>query len=51
MNIRQAEEEDIPRLGKLLLQVCGGHYQGRPNLFRAEAGSMTIRGAGAAEGS
>lgn len=35
MNIRQAEEKDIPRLGELLLQVCGVHHQGRPDLFRA----------------
>lgn len=34
MNIRQAEERDIPRLGELLLQVCRVHCQGRPDLFR-----------------
>lgn len=35
MNIRFAEEQDIPRLGDLLLQVCRVHYEGRPDLFRA----------------
>lgn len=35
MNIRRAEEKDIPRLGDLLLQVCRVHNQGRPDLFRA----------------
>lgn len=35
MNIRPAEEKDIPRLGDLLLQVCRVHHQGRPDLFRA----------------
>lgn len=34
MNIRKAEERDIPRLGDLLLQVCRVHHQGRPDLFR-----------------
>ncbi len=35
MNIRPAEERDIPRMGDLLLQVCRVHNQGRPDLFRA----------------
>lgn len=35
MNIRFAEEQDIPRLGDLLLQVCRVHHEGRPDLFRA----------------
>lgn len=35
MNIRKAEERDIPRLGELLLQVCRVHHEGRPDLFRA----------------
>lgn len=35
MNIRKAEEKDIPRLGDLLLQVCRVHHEGRPDLFRA----------------
>lgn len=35
MNIRPAQEKDIPRLGDLLLQVCRVHHQGRPDLFRA----------------
>jgi len=34
MKIRQAREEDIPRMGELLLQVCRVHQQGRPDLFR-----------------
>lgn len=34
MNIRPAEERDIPRMGELLLQVCRVHHQGRPDLFR-----------------
>ena len=34
MNIRRAEERDIPRLGELLVQVCRIHCQGRPDLFR-----------------
>lgn len=35
MNIRQAEERDIPRMGELLLQVCRVHCEGRPDLFRS----------------
>ena len=35
MNIRRAEERDIPRLGDLLLQVCRVHHEGRPDIFRA----------------
>ena len=35
MQIRRAQEKDIPRLGELLLQVCQVHHQGRPDLFRA----------------
>ena len=34
MNIRKAEEKDIPRMGDLLLQVCRVHREGRPDLFR-----------------
>ena len=34
MNIRPAEERDIPRMGELLLQVGRVHHQGRPDLFR-----------------
>lgn len=34
MNIRRAEERDIPRLGELLEQVCRVHHEGRPDLFR-----------------
>lgn len=34
MNIRPAEERDIPRMGDLLLQVCRVHNVGRPDLFR-----------------
>lgn len=35
MNIRKAEERDIPRMGELLLQVCRVHCEGRPDLFRS----------------
>ena len=35
MKIRKAEEQDIPRMGDLLLQVCRVHCEGRPDLFRA----------------
>ena len=35
MEIRKAQEIDIPRLGSLLLQVCRVHHEGRPDLFRA----------------
>lgn len=35
MNIRRAQERDIPRIGELLLQVCRVHHEGRPDLFRA----------------
>ena len=35
MLIRRATPDDIPGLGKLLLQVCMVHHQGRPDLFRA----------------
>ena len=46
MEIRQAEERDIPRLGELLLQVCRVHWEGRPDLFREggrkyDAGELT----------
>lgn len=34
MNVRRAEERDIPRMGDLLLQVCRVHWEGRPDLFR-----------------
>lgn len=43
MNIRRAEERDIPRLGDLLLQVCRVHHQGRPDLFRAGGRKYTDR--------
>lgn len=35
MNVRRAEERDIPRIGELLLQVAELHAKGRPDLFRA----------------
>lgn len=41
MNIRRAEERDIPRLGELLLQVCRVHHEGRPDLFRADGRKYT----------
>lgn len=35
MIIRKAEQKDIAGIGKLLLQVCMVHHQGRPDLFQA----------------
>ena len=35
MNIRYAQERDVPRLEELLVQVCNVHHAGRPDLFRA----------------
>ena len=35
MIIRRAEQKDIEGIGRLLLQVCMVHHQGRPDLFRA----------------
>ena len=43
MNIRKAEEKDIPRLGELLLQVCRVHYEGRPDIFRDSGRKYTDR--------
>lgn len=43
MNIRRAEEKDIPRLGELLLQVCRVHHEGRPDLFREGGRKYTDR--------
>ncbi|MCH3943807.1 MAG: GNAT family N-acetyltransferase [Atopobiaceae bacterium] len=37
MEIRRAREDDIPRLGELLVQVAAVHHAGRPDLFRAGA--------------
>ncbi|MBP5604157.1 MAG: N-acetyltransferase, partial [Ruminiclostridium sp.] len=34
MEIRRAEENDIPGLAKLLRQVLEIHHAGRPDLFR-----------------
>ena len=34
MNIRKAEERDIPRLNDLLYQVHLVHANGRPDIFR-----------------
>lgn len=33
MNIRKAEQRDIPRIGDLLLQIAAVHHEGRPDLF------------------
>ncbi len=35
MDIRRAGQGDIDGIGRLLLQVCMVHHQGRPDLFRA----------------
>lgn len=37
MTVRRAENRDIPSIGKLLVQVCAVHAQGRPDLFRMGA--------------
>ena len=41
MNIRRAEERDIPDLTRLLLQVASVHHNGRPDLFREHARKYT----------
>ncbi|MGN0537084.1 MAG: GNAT family N-acetyltransferase [Acutalibacteraceae bacterium] len=33
MNIRKAEQRDIPKIGDLLLQISKVHHEGRPDLF------------------
>ena len=35
MKVRRAEEQDIPKIGELLLQVAAVHAKGRPDLFKA----------------
>ncbi|MGN0035790.1 MAG: GNAT family N-acetyltransferase [Bacteroidaceae bacterium] len=39
--IRRAEENDIPRLAELLLQVAAIHHAGRPDLFRPASRKYT----------
>lgn len=34
MNIRRAQEKDIPGINQLLIQVCMVHHIGRPDLFK-----------------
>lgn len=41
MNIRFAQEKDLPEINKLLYQVCMVHVNGRPDLFRAGAKKYT----------
>ncbi len=41
MNIRMAQEKDLPEINKLLYQVCMVHHNGRPDLFRAGAKKYT----------
>ena len=41
MNIRFAEERDIPGLNRLLRQVANVHHSGRPDLFRADSKKYT----------
>lgn len=36
MNIRRAQEKDIPGIDRLLFQVCMVHHKGRPDLFKGE---------------
>lgn len=41
MNIRFAQEKDLPEINKLLYQVCMVHVNGRPDLFKAGAKKYT----------
>ena len=41
MNIRRANEVDIPAISKLLAQVLGIHHEGRPDLFKPNAVKYT----------
>ena len=41
MNIRRAEERDIPALNRLLRQVASVHHNGRPDLFRPNSRKYT----------
>ena len=41
MNIRMAQEKDLPEINKLLYQVCMVHHIGRPDLFKAGAKKYT----------
>lgn len=39
--VRPAEERDIPRILRLLVQVCNVHNEARPDLFRRNATKYT----------
>ena len=41
MNIRRAQEKDIPGIDRLLFQVCMVHHKGRPDLFKYGAKKYT----------
>lgn len=41
MEIRRADEKDIPGINKLLFQIAMLHHVGRPDLFKAEARKYT----------
>lgn len=41
VNIRPAEERDIPRIHELLTQVHAVHYKGRPDLFKPDTRKYT----------
>lgn len=41
MIIRNAKEQDIPKIGDLLRQVCHVHAEGRPDLFQDGARKYT----------
>lgn len=43
MQIRPAQEKDIPRINELLRQVCLIHHQGRPDLFKYGVRKYTDR--------
>ena len=41
MNIRRAEEKDLPRIDELLSQVLMVHHNARPDLFKANCRKYT----------
>ncbi|MBR0397095.1 MAG: GNAT family N-acetyltransferase [Eubacterium sp.] len=41
MNIRRAEEKDLPRIDELLSQVLMVHHNARPDLFKADCRKYT----------
>jgi ribosomal protein S18 acetylase RimI-like enzyme len=41
MQVRRAQEKDIPTIQRLLVQVCQVHADGRPDLFQADGTKYT----------